>query len=397
MTTTACSTPTRGRNESFISPSSVNVQLTVGTLQSESQQPHYYSNTIYAFPFTRLQYYINMAEPERNRQPSDADHAACVVQQAYRVHVLAVRMARYQTAVACRDAQLEAEEASKAAAEAAEAARAHRTPLARVWPFAREAICIMLVAASLSFAPPPWRLSSLPDALEVRSADPASTQLEAAMLGAVCVVGILLAVVFILLGLLARGWHTTLSCTFTLLIGALLAFPTALLLLRCCEAAQLPVDAIGVVLPSWNLAVPGVLSFLWPARVSPQILILRRLYIGAAAALLAWVFSPVPWQTFVASALLVPLRTTRTYAAQRALVLRRLYSLTARARPSYGRSSSSTCSSCSLPARPCALSSSAPSSQRSYQASPSKSTDSRYSSATTLRMRHSVCMRRGSA
>ena len=86
-----------------------------------------------------------------------------------------------------------------------------------------------------------------------------------------------------------------------------MAVPAALLLVRCCEAAQLL-----LLMLSWTVAAPDVICALQRLRARSQPLTrllssLRRVRIWAAAALLAWVFSPIPWQTFVASALMVVL------------------------------------------------------------------------------------------
>jgi hypothetical protein len=225
--------------------------------------------------------------------PSSEQRAARLLQSTYRELILARRCAAYERACALRDAAEAAAEAVANDKRQAEA-RLLRSPWRRVWPFAREAICIMLLAASLTLAPPPV---SAPPAMAVRSIDPTWKQLRAALLGALCINALLLSVLFALLALLARGWHRTLSTVFTLIIGGLLGGPGALLLLRCCEAAHVPLDATSLCMLSGNIVAPCTAVFLMPPQVCrPPTFLLRRIYVAASSALLAWTFSVVPWR-----------------------------------------------------------------------------------------------------
>jgi hypothetical protein len=227
--------------------------------------------------------------------PSSEQRAARLLQSTYRELILARRCAAYERACALRDAAEAAAEAVANDKRQAEA-RLLRSPWRRVWPFAREAICIMLLAASLTLAPPPASHSA-PPAMAVRSIDPTWKQLRAALLGALCINALLLSVLFALLALLARGWHRTLSTVFTLIIGGLLGGPGALLLLRCCEAAHVPLDATSLCMLSGNIVAPCTAVFLMPPQVCrPPTFLLRRIYVAASSALLAWTFSVVPWR-----------------------------------------------------------------------------------------------------
>ena len=240
---------------------------------------------------------------------SDCHQAARLLQRAYREHIVTRAVVKYARLVAARDAQLAAETGKAAAIEAAKLQMILKTnsqsPWQRVWPFAKEAMCIMLLAAMMSLAPAPPSPSGLPDVFIVRPLDAASLQLRAALLGALCIVAMLLAVVLVLLALLARGWQRTVSTVFTLIIGLLLCLPVALLLRLGHETGRLPIDGLLLITVSWAAALPVLMQAVLPLWAAKHACTLHRLHVAAAAAMLAWLFSDIPWQTFVATAILV--------------------------------------------------------------------------------------------
>ena len=77
---------------------------------------------------------------------------------------------------------------------------------------------------------------------------------------------------------------------------AALGVPLAVLLLRCCEALDAPLDALTLAFVAWNFAMPGVLLVQWPATAE-RFWQGRRLYAASLATLAAWMLTFVPYAT----------------------------------------------------------------------------------------------------
>ena len=230
------------------------------------------------------------------------ESAARILQHAYRYHRLSRAVARYAVFSVSNDA-LDAKAAARGTYEN-EGEEMTKLPLRRVWPFAREAIGIMLLAAILSIAPrPSYTLGS--GVLAVPVHDSVWIQLRGAALGAVCIVGGLLMVALLFVALLAHGYDRVLSTAFTCIIGLILGMPSALLILECCRAARVPLDVFIPLAVGWNMAISGIALFMMPVGAAGRPQLLRRVYVAFAAALLAWILSPVPWLTIVISALMI--------------------------------------------------------------------------------------------
>jgi hypothetical protein len=182
-----------------------------------------------------------------------------------------------------------------------------RSPFVRVWPVVREIIVVMSITITVvSVAPQAFR--ALPDPFHVEESAPLASQVRAALTGA-GVAGVFFLVQFSLWGVAyLRRWTQMQHALVTIWFGGFLGVPLGLLLWRCCEAFNVPLDAPTLIFATWNLVVPGVVLVQWapteevpPETTDPRnAVFLRRLYVHLLAIVDVWVLACVPWPSLSA-------------------------------------------------------------------------------------------------
>ena len=162
--------------------------------------------------------------------------AANQIQRCFREHALELRANRFLAKLADQDAAQQA--AEDLAAEPYTLSGVAR----RCWPVVREALIVMLAAAALTLlAPRPF--DTLPGAFHVDEASTATAQLLASLAGAATLVGVFLVLFVVMFGLYVHNATNALLALHSLYVGALLAPPFALLIVRCAQASRAPLDA----------------------------------------------------------------------------------------------------------------------------------------------------------
>lgn len=215
--------------------------------------------------------------------------AANQIQRCYREHALELRANRFLAKLAAQ--QVAQQAADDLAAEPFMLAGVAR----RCWPVLREALMVMLAAVALGLVAPP-AFSALPGAFNVDAASTVAAQLCLSLAGAGTLVGIFLVLFVVMFGLYVHGATCALLAVHSLYIGALLAPPFALLLVRCAQVWRAPLDAPLLMLLTLNFALPGVVVVHWSATAA-RFGLVRRFYGAALSVLAAWLLASLPWQT----------------------------------------------------------------------------------------------------
>lgn len=173
----------------------------------------------------------------------------------------------------------------------------------RIWPIIREVAAILCAAVLLAvFAPAAFE--ALPEPFDVKDDAPPLEQTRAALTGAAVAVSAFTAFFLVLVLLYIQRWERLLYTLHSLWIGSLLGGPLYLLLTRCCNALNVPLDAMTTVFVVWNVVTPGVILVHWSATVD-SFAAGRRCYAALLATLCAWLLASVPYQTAVTALLML--------------------------------------------------------------------------------------------
>ena len=173
-----------------------------------------------------------------------------------------------------------------------------RLPFNRMWPIVREIAVVMCLALALVLIAPP-AFETLP----VFHVDPRTSawqQARAALLGAFILTALVVCDFALYAVLYVYRWRRGVHAFASIWLSATLGVPSALLLLRCCEAAGSPLDALSFAFAVWNFVVPGCVLIQWHATSerfqSPG----RRVYAATLAILGSWMLACVPYPTLIA-------------------------------------------------------------------------------------------------
>ena len=192
--------------------------------------------------------------------------------------------------------------------------RMPRTPLLRMWPPFRENVAVVFVSVVLvHVAPPAFDFNAhMPAAFQVVDGD-TPLQRAAAALAFACVFVLAFLANFIAYYLCyTRMYRGAMHVLVTSWIGPSIGVPTALLLLRCADAASVPLDSLTLILATWNIALPAVVFLQWPMTTERSVLgtnyhsnferfgVARRVYSALLAILCTWMLACVPYITLIA-------------------------------------------------------------------------------------------------
>ena len=233
-----------------------------------------------------------------------AKAAAMRIQAEWREHQLTVRAAALRRLHEERDEKRRLIELqNEADVERRLQGRRLHGALYRVWPIVREAMAVMMTAVAVALVAPE-AFYALPVPFDVDPSAPAAQQARAALLGA-CVAVAAFASLFVALILLFVYRCTVLLYSLhSLWIASLLGAPLALFIRRLCEAACWPLDGVTLVLLTWNATVPGLVLVHWSATAI-RFERARRMCAGALSVLMAWLLASAPYQTAIATLLLL--------------------------------------------------------------------------------------------
>jgi hypothetical protein len=143
-----------------------------------------------------------------------------------------------------------------------------RPPIDRAWPFIREVAVVMCAALALVVLAPP-AFDRLP-LFHVDPNAPGWEQAGAALAGASILAFLVPSNFALYAAMYVRRWRRGVHLFAAFWLSLTLGIPTALLLLRCCAAAGVALDAPVLVLVVWNLVVPCcVLVQVTPSRRAP--------------------------------------------------------------------------------------------------------------------------------